>query len=245
MEKKTIWITGGTRGLGRELVMDFSKRNYSVVTNYSADDAAAQRLADWAQENHVCVDIRKADVCDCDAMAALAEYIRQKYGPLDLLICTAGQGTVSLLENTSPETFRNLIDVNLFGKYSCIYHALGLLKESKSAAVILIGSTAGEKASVGMGAYCCSQAGVIMLTKILAKELAQYGIRTNCICPSMMEQGMAVRCFSADDRNAVARQNPSGRLCRPEDVLACVQWLCSEAVAYINGEIIHLTGGNL
>ena len=191
------------------------------------------------------MDIRKADVRDDDAMAALTQYIGQKYGALDLLVCAAGQGAVALTENTPPQAFRDLVAVNLCGKYSCVYHALGLLKASSCAAVILIGSTAGQKASVGMGAYCCSQAGVVMLTKTLAKELAQYGLRVNCVCPSMMEQGMALRCFSDEDRKAVARQNPSGRLCRPEDVISCIHWLCSEEAAYINGEILHLTGGNL
>lgn len=244
MVKKTIWITGGTKGLGRDLVAHYSALDNSVITNYHKDDEAAQELAAWAVSHGAPIETIKADVCSPDEMKAVAEHIQKHYGTLDLLICNAGEGIVSPVEATSPALFHSILDVNLLGKYHCVYHAIPLLKASGQANIVLIGSAAGEKASVGMSAYCCSQAGVIMLTKALAKELTQYGIRTNCICPSMMDSGMSGRCFSPEDRHTVTQLNPSRRLCNSGDVIACLDWLCSENAGYVNGEIVHLTGGN-
>ena len=237
--RKIAWITGGTRGLGRELVRHFLAEGFVVIASYASDEKAAEALRQGSP-----VSVIKADVRDDEALARVAGYIAERYGRLDILVNNAGIGSAGSTDETATGKFQEIIDVNVSGKYRCLKAALPLLRKSDYPCVVNVASASGVNASAEMGAYCTAAAGIIMMTKCAARDLARDKIRVNCVSPSMMESGMSRECFSESDMEAVRAGNPSGRLATPDDVIKCISWLCSTESAYVNGENILMTGGN-
>ena len=236
--ERIVWITGGTRGLGLALTERFIKEGCRVITNYAKDAAAAEKLCE-----RLPAEVFRADVRDIQALQKIAAYIETRYGRLDILVNNAGIGRTGRHENVSPERFREVMDINVNGKYNCVQTALPLLKKSSRACVVNVSSAAGVNASGAMSAYCTAAAGIIMLTRCAAKDLSEWKIRVNCISPSMMEGGMSRIAFSDADREYVREHNPMKRLGSFEESVNCIIWLCSENSSYINGENIMITGG--
>lgn len=242
-EKKIIWVTGGTKGLGLEIAKTFGKLGNTVLINYSDDDESAEQVLHIIEAEQIDIKIFKADVTKQEQLQAVVDYAMNTYGRLDLLINNAGQGLVGRTEEVGSEKFQKMINVNFVGKYNCIYAALSLLKKSDRANIINIASSSGIHPSGNMSAYCSGAAGVIMMTRCLAQDLSEWNIRVNCVSPSMLEGGMSAECFSEYDRECVRIRNPQQRLGTFEDVIKCIMWLCSGEAQYINGENIMITGG--
>lgn len=131
-ERKIIWVTGGTKGLGLEIAKTFGKLGNTVLTNYSDDDSSASQVLNMIKEEQIDIKIFKADVTKREQIREIVEYAKDTYGRLDLLINNAGRGLVGRAEEVSFEEFQEIIDVNLTGKYNCIDIALPLLKKSIS-----------------------------------------------------------------------------------------------------------------
>lgn len=235
---RVVWITGGTKGLGLALVEHFAGEGCQVIATYGLDDYAACRL-----RSRLSVDVIKADVRDETALQAVADEIADRYGHLDVLINNAGIGLTGSVEQVSAQQFCDVIDVNVTGKYRCIRVALPLLRKSEYGCIVNVASASGVNASDFMSAYCVSASAILMLTKCAAKDLSVWKIRVNAVSPSMMECGIAQRCFSQEDRDLVRSLNPMKRLGTSEDSVNCIAWLCSKQSTYINGENILLTGG--
>lgn len=242
-EKKIVWITGGTKGLGLEMVKVFGKSGNVVLTNYAGDDKRAEEVRRMAQMESMDIQVFQADVRRPEELKSIVDYAADHYGRLDILINNAGCGMTGSTEATAPADFQRLVNINLTGKYNCIYVALPLLQRSNRANIINVASASGVNPSAGMSAYCSGAAGIIMMTRCLAQDLAKWNIRVNCVSPSMLDGGMSQRCFLEQDREWVKKNNPQRRLGVFGDVINCIHWLCSVEAQYINGENIMITGG--
>ena len=201
-ERRVVWITGGTQGLGLALTEHFCREGCHVIAGYAKDrDAAVEAGRRFPAH------LLQADVRDGAAVAAVTDFIESRYGRLDILINNAGVGCAGRPDQLDEENFQRVLDVNVSGKYRCIRAALPLLRRSEFASIVNVASAAGINASAGMSAYCVAAAGIIMLTRCAAKDLAEWGIRVNCISPSMMDIGMSARWFTETDRKIVKEKN--------------------------------------
>ena len=189
--------------------------------------------------------LAKADVSDGAQVTGMIVKTEQEFGGLDFLINNAGIDFMESIEDFDLDNFRREIDVNLTGRFICVQKAVRLLKKSKQPRIINIASRLGTRPMTLSAPYCTAEAATIMLTKVAALELAEYGIKVNTVSPSMTLTPMAYQSYTDDDIAEMAEKNPSRRLGKPEDVANAVLFLLDEKSDYINGENLNVNGGIL
>lgn len=232
---RIVWINGGTGAIGFALAKWFAQKGDKVIASYSTE--ITEEILSESKD----ILFIKAD-CKClSDVQRCAKRIKNEYGTLDILINNAGIGSASTLLDA--QVLSNIVQNNLVGKYNCIFSAVELLRHSSNPCIVNIASASGVNPSPIMTAYCVAAAGIIMMTKCLAKQLGDDGIRVNCVSPTALNTGMSVKSFTKEDLDYLASVTPSGRLCTTNDICNCVDWLCSESAFYINGENIMVTGG--
>ncbi len=184
----------------------------------------------------------KLDVTDESAVKEFFKSIKK----LDYLVNCAGISIEAPFENLSMQDIKKVIDVNLYGKMICSKYALPLLKKAKSPSIVNIASRFGHKPFIeGMMGYSCSEAGIIMMTKVLALEYAKYRIRVNAVSPSLTLTPLTKSVCTKEEIETIANKNPSKRLGNPIDVANAVLFLCSDKADYITGENLNVNGGIL
>lgn len=234
---KTVLITGGARGIGRACARAFAKQGYRVAVNYlnSADAAAALKRGLSPVTDILTV---KADVAD----PAAAEDMLNQIGPVDVLVNNAGVSGFGLLHETPPADWRRMLDVNLTGAYHCCRAALPGMIRKKSGVIINVSSIWGVTGASCEAAYSASKAGLIGLTKALAKEVGPSGIRVNCVAPGLIDTDMNQN-LAAAARQVIIDETPLGRIGAPEDVAELIAFLASDAAGFITGQVIGIDGG--
>lgn len=175
----------------------------------------------------------------------LVEKIEEKLGYLDVLINNAVFDKMSNIEDYDIKTFEKIIKTNLLGKMFCIKNAINLLKKSKYPSIINIASRLAEKPMLKSSAYCCSASATVMLTKCAALELEKFGIRVNCVSPSLTLTPLAKKSYSKEEIEMTAQKSLRNRLCEMNDIFNIVEFLISEKSDFINGENINVNGGIL
>ncbi|MDP2168067.1 MAG: SDR family NAD(P)-dependent oxidoreductase [Thermodesulfovibrionales bacterium] len=218
---KTVLITGGSRGLGRELAVSLSEKGWAVAVNYHASENEALALSK-SLKNAVAI---KADVGDIRQVIEMERDIRKKWGRLDALINNAGITKDGLLLKTSEEDWDSVLRVNLKGCFNTIKTFAPLIAESGGGHIINISSRTGLRGKTGQAAYSASKAGLIGLTVSLAKELAPLNIRVNAILPGYMPTEMGAEAGEAMRR--AKEQSLLGRLSEPGEIAGCILWLLS------------------
>ncbi len=241
LKDKVALVTGGTSGIGKDIVRHLLVNNVKVITCYAKNEESAKEL----KEEFGDIDVIKADVSKESDVIKLYEFIEKKYGKLDYLINNAGISIDGYIEDYSIESYRKVIDVNLIGKEICIKHGINLLKKSLTPRVINIASRLGTSAMEESVAYCTSEAGILMLTKVAALELAKYNIKVNAISPSLTLTPLSIQFYSEAEIENTAKKNPSKRLGDTKDVATAAMFLLSDDASYINGENINVNGGIL
>lgn len=240
-KNKVALVTGGTSGIGFGISKAFLENGAKVFAIYKSDDkkaAKAQKeLSKWGG-NFCCI---KADITNEDEMKNVFSKIKH----LDFLINCAGISNEDYIEKLTLEQIKETIDVNLIGKIICCRCALPLLKKSKSAVVINIASRFAERPLATCLPYATSEAAIVMLTKSLAVEWAQYNIRVNTISPSLTLTPLTRKLYTKEEIVESVKKNPSKRLGEIEDTANAVMFLCSDKADYINGENLNVNGGIL
>jgi 3-oxoacyl-[acyl-carrier protein] reductase len=230
---KTALVTGGSRGIGRAIALELGRAGATVVVGYRTGAAEAEEVARTTGGRTV-----QADVSDGDEARRLVE----EAGDLDILVNNAGLTRDGLIARMPDEDWRAVIETNLSGVfYTCRAVARSMMRR-RSGAIVNVSSIVGLHGNPGQTNYSASKAGIIGFTKALARELGPRGVRANVVAPGYITTALTDVLPEAA-RDAMLGNTPLGRLGDPEDVAGAVRFLCSDAAAFITGEVLLVDGG--
>lgn len=242
---KTALVTGASSGIGKEIALQLAKQGIFVCINFSKSKSNAQRVKEEIEGFGGESIIFQADVTKENEVIKMFKFLSSEFDTLDYLINNAGIDIPQYIEEHNLDDWKKIIDLNLNGKFLCLKHAIPLLKKASSPRVINIGSRFGEKPLEEASAYCCSEAAIIMFTKVSALELSKYNIKVNTVSPGLTRTPLTEKICSEEEFDAYAKTNPSKRIGRPIDIANAVLFLLSDKAEFINGENINVSGGIL
>ena len=235
---KTVLITGGSRGIGKAMVYAFAKAGYNVMLNFNRSESSANEIAKEFEN----VKIYGANVADQQSVINMVNYTYEVFGNIDILINNAGISYTGLLQDMSIDEWNNLMSVNLTGPYNLCKAVLPRMIANKSGKIINISSVWGITGASCEAAYFASKAGVIGLTKALAKEVGPSNIKVNCIAPGIVMTDM-ISDYSMEELNAITDEIPLGKIGSTEDIAKTALFLASDDADYITGQVISPNGG--
>ncbi|MCU0844661.1 MAG: SDR family oxidoreductase [Spirochaetes bacterium] len=245
LEDKVVVVTGGSRGIGLELAKALVVQKAKVVIcgrKKEGLDAAVSAIGGGDRVIAVAAHIAKEE-----DVSALFDAAVKAFGRVDVLINNVGMNllTASVID-TEPATWTKIIESNLTGTFLCSRKAAMLMREQKRGRIISISSIAGRKAAPAMGIYGIAKAGIDMLTRVLAFELAQFNIQVNAVAPCMVKTDFSKPFWSNDDLRAqIEKGIPMGRIAEVDDVIHPVLFLCSDKAEFITGQVLVVDGGTL
>ncbi len=238
----TVLITGASRGIGAQCAIAFAKAGYDVALNYRRNAEMASALAKEIQSFGVRAIAVQADVADSTQVKRMFEDVRAELGAINVLVNNAGISHVGLLTDMTDDEWRRLIDTDLSGTFYCCREALFDMIRAHSGVIVNIASMWGEVGASCEAAYSAAKAGVIGLTKALAKEVGPSGVRVNAVSPGVVMTDMMAD-FSEKDVAALKDDTPLMRLGSPEDIADAVLFLASEKARFITGQVLSVNGG--
>lgn len=241
LTEKIALVTGASRGIGKAIAMELAERGATVIVNYSGSEEKAQQTVSEIKKNGGEAVAVKCDVADFAACEKLAKDVIGRYGRMDILVNNAGITRDGLIMKMSEQDFDSVMDTNLKGTYNMIRHFSRWFLKQKSGRIINIASVSGVIGNAGQANYSASKAGVIGLTRAVARELSGRGICINAVAPGFIDTDMT-RQMSEDAKKGIEAMIPMGHMGRPEDVARLVGFLADEA-EYITGQVICVDGG--
>ena len=239
---KTVLITGASRGIGAETARLFARRGWAVGINYRNARNRAEGLAEELRGLGVPVGIYQADVSDRAQVDRMTEAFLKDMGRIDVLVCSAGIARQELFTDVTESAWREMIGVNLDGVFHCCQAALPDMIRRKAGKIITLSSMWGQVGASCEVAYSAAKAGVIGLTRALAKEVGPSGITANCVAPGVIETEMNGR-LSPETKAVLADETPLGRMGTPEEVAGAIWFLASEAGDFFTGQVLAPNGG--
>ncbi len=242
MEKRTAIITGAARGIGRAIALRLARDGVNVVINYTSAEKEAEETAREAEKLGVQALLVQADVSKEKEVEQLFEKALTLTGRIDILINNAGITRDNLILRMKEEDFDRVIEINLKGSYNCMKKASRIMLKQRYGRIVNISSVVGLRGNPGQVNYAASKAGVIGMTKSLAKELASRNITVNALAPGMIETKMSEQMSEAAKKQMLS-MIPAGRIGRPEDVANAAAFLAGEEAAYITGQVLCVDGG--
>ena len=242
LENKTAIVTGGSRGIGRAICVALAQAGANVVTCYAHGSAGAEETVKLCETYGVKASAIQADVAKNEDVQALVAKVKEEYGSIDILVNNAGITKDNLMLKMTEEDFEQVIDTNLKGAFLCIKHVSKIMLKQKRGHIINISSVVGVRGNAGQVNYASSKAGLIGMTKSVAKEISSRGITVNAVAPGFIETDM-----TANLPEAVVEENlksiPMKKLGKVEDVANLVRFLASDDASYITGQVICVDGG--
>ena len=242
LKDKVAIVTGGTRGIGRAIALKLADQEANIVINYRNSDKEAEELKAILEEKGVKVLTVKCDISNFEDSKNLMDKCKEVFGKIDILVNNAGITKDTLIMRMKEEDFDNVIDVNLKGTFNCAKHASAIMLKQRFGKIINMTSVVGIAGNAGQVNYAASKAGVIGLTKSLAKELGSRGITVNAVAPGFINTDMTAS-LSEKVKEEASKNIPLKRLGDPEDVANLVGFLASDAANYITGQVINVDGG--
>lgn len=235
--EKTAVITGGSRGVGRATVELFAKAGWRVLFSFLRSEKEAKALANATGALAV-----KADVGDRRQAEALVLRAEAEFGRVDALVNNAGIAQQKLFTDLTDGDWDRMLAVNLTGVFACCRAALPGMIRRKSGAIVNVSSMWGQVGASCEVHYSAAKAGVIGLTKALAKEVGPSGVRVNCVAPGVVATDMN-RALSEDDLRSLEDETPLGRIGAPGEVARAILFLCSDDASFITGQVLAPNGG--
>ncbi len=256
IEGKTVVVTGGGSNIGRSIVLAFAKEGTKVVIA-DIDRAQAEKVAKEALKAGAAACIAQhTDITDLNSVTAMVERAKKEFGPVDILVNNVGWTVEGLFIEQDRKQWEKEIQINLWGMINCTRAVLDDMIDRRTGIVVSMGSDAARMGEFKAGVYAACKAGVIALTKTLAREYGKYGIRFNVVCPgttmpdsddeisdgSMWAQGQR-RWNNPEMHARIAKNYPLRRIARPGEVAPVVVFLASDGASYITGQTISASGG--
>lgn len=234
---KTVFITGGSRGIGAACVRAFAAAGWQVAFTYRVSRETAGALAEETGALALCADLHKeAAICRAAAEA------RGHFGAPDAVVCNAGIAEQKLFQDITDEDWHRMLDINLLGAVRTVRALLPDLLHRKSGSIVTVSSMWGQTGASCESHYAASKAALIGLTKSLAQELGPSGIRVNCVAPGVIDTEMNAM-HSGETMQELAGQTPLGRIGTAAEVADSVLYLCSDHASFITGQVLGVTGG--
>ena len=239
---KVAFITGGTRGIGRQIALTLSENNFDIVVNYRTENEALKTLKEEIENNNVNFYAVQGDVSNFNDTEKMVKEIIEKYSKIDVLINNAGITKDNLIARMKKEDFEDVINVNLIGTFNVTKNVVPYMMKQRNGRIINISSVVGINGNAGQSNYSASKAGIIGFTKSLAKELGSRNILVNAIAPGFIETQMT-DVLKDEVKEEIVKKIPLRRTGKPQDVANVVKFLSSEDSSYITGQIIQVDGG--
>lgn len=241
---KVTFITGATRGIGKQIAIEFAKDGYDIAFNYRKENEDLENVKKQIKELNVrCLPV-KGDVSIFDDTANMVNQIINEFGKIDVLVNNAGITKDALLMRMKKEDFEDVINVNLVGTFNVTKNVIPYMIKQRSGRIINISSVVGVSGNAGQTNYSASKAGIIGFTKSLAKEVASRNILVNAVAPGFIETQMT-DVLKQEVKEEIAKNIPLRRMGTPEDVANVVKFLAGEQSSYITGQVINVDGGML
>lgn len=242
LENKIALVTGAARGIGREIAKTLSGYGATVIINYSGSKEAAEELVDLLIKEGKTAYLYQCDVSDFEASKEMINSIVKQYGRIDILVNNAGITKDNLSMMMTEKEFDDVININLKGTFNCMKHVSRIMLKQRGGKIVNISSVVGVKGNPGQINYSASKAGVIGMTKTLARELGSRGVNVNAVAPGYIETNMTGE-LSEDLKTKVLEQIPLGVFGSTTDVAETVAFLSSDKARYITGQVIQVDGG--
>ena len=242
MEGKVAVVTGASRGIGKAISVKLASKGATVVINYNGSRERAAEVKNEVESAGGKAMIIQCNVADFDACKEFIETVIKEQGRIDILVNNAGITKDGLLMKMSEEDFDAVLDTNLKGAFHTIQAVSRQMLKQRSGRIVNISSVVGVSGNAGQANYSASKAGIIGLTRTMARELASRGITVNGIAPGFVDTDMT-KVLPEQVREAATAQIPLGRFGQPEDIANMAVYLASEKASYITGQIISVDGG--
>ena len=237
-------VTGAGRGIGAAIAREFAGAGCDVaLVEFEAFDEARNLADEILRSGRRAIALR-ADVSDVGAAEQTVATTVEAFGRLDHLVCNAGITRDAMIWKMTEDAWDQVIDINLKGCFAYCRAVAGLFRAQQHGRIVNIASINALRGKAGQANYAASKAGIIALTRTLARELGPKGVNVNCVAPGMVRTGMAAQLPPAVLEKAIA-ETALGRIAEPEDVARVVVFLCSDAARHITGEVIRVDGGQL
>lgn len=235
-------VTGGSRGIGRAVCVKLAQQGFAVCVNYAGNAAAAEETVRLCREAGAEALAVQADVASAAGCEALFDAAVRAFGRVDVLVNNAGVTRDGLILRMSEADFDAVIATNLKGAFLCSKAAAKLMVRQRYGRIVNLSSIVGLRGNAGQANYAASKAGILGLTKSLAKELAGRNVTVNAVAPGLIETDMTAAMPQAA-REAAQRTIPAGRPGAPEDVANAVAFFAAEASGYVTGQVLCVDGG--
>ena len=242
LEGKVALVTGASRGIGRAIALALAEEKATVIINYNGSKERAEETLSKVRSSGADGMVVQCDVSDMAAVDAMVKEAVKTYGHLDILVNNAGITRDNLIMKMSEEDFDAVINANLKSCFNTIKAVSRQMLKQRAGRIINIASVSGILGNAGQANYAASKAGVIGLTKTMARELASRGITVNAIAPGFVDTDMT-QALSDSVKEAATAQIPLKRFGKPEDIAYMAAFLASERASYITGQIISVDGG--
>lgn len=237
---KIVIVTGGSRGIGKDVVEKLAKKNYNVILNYNKSEAEAIKIQENLKKEGNFIDIFKADVSKRNDVKRLIEFTLSKYNKIDILINNAGISQNKLFTDITDEDWNNMINTNLNSVFYATQETVHSMIHNKTGCIINISSIWGITGASCESHYAVSKAGIDALTKSLAKELGPSNIRVNSIAPGIIDTRMNEYLTEEEIMN-ITNEIPLEKIGKVTDITKCIEWLIEDE--YVTGQVISVNGG--
>ena len=241
-ERKVVFVTGGSRGIGKAIALKYAQNGYNVVINYVSDKTNVEELKKKFEELKVECLIEKADVSKSEEVEQIVKKTREKFKKIDVLINNAGITRDGLLMRMKEEDFDKVIEINLKGTFLVTKSVIPYMLKKRDGKIINLASVVGVTGNAGQCNYSASKAGIIGFTKSIAKELASRNIRANAIAPGFIDTDMT-SVLSDEVKDSINAQIPMKRMGTAQEIANVAYFLGCEESSYITGQVINIDGG--